>query len=366
MSLINQMLKDLDARHESEIRNKLHREVRPLPAAAGNSRRGPILGGGLLLVAALGGWFAYDRFAAGDAPVPASPAALPPVAAVAPVAVPPPESAAAALPSSTPASALAEAVPAPVVADANSGLKLSAALDNPPAEPPPRRAASRIVPPVDKPAEPARSREPAAKPAPSADPVIEKTPAVKSANDRAEADYRRALGLVGSARTAEAVDLLLDALRQNGGHVAARQLLARLLIEQRRHDEAMAILAEGLAAQPGQIQWATMLARLLVDRGDLGAAARTLQGSQSFATGNADYQGFAGFIAHRLGRQKEAAEYYQAAVRIAPGEGRWWLGLGLAMEADQRVADAREAFLRARASGTLNADLVAIVDQKLR
>lgn len=376
MSLINQMLKDLDARHESEMRNQLHREVRPLPAASGNRHLRPVLGGALLLAAlAAGAWLAYERYAAAPAP-----ASAPTAVAVAPAAGIPPPSPVAENPEAqgpaSPSPALAADAASPtalasVVPDENSGLKLAAALDHPPAEPPRRPAPRAVVPPAEKmpplekaAAEPGRSREAAAKPPPA--PVIEKTAAAKSAGERAEADYRRALVLVGNARSGEAVDLLLDALRLDGGHAASRHLLARLLIEQRRHDEAMAILAEGLAAQPGQISWAMLLARLQVDRGDLGAAARTLHGAQAFAAGNADYQGFAGFVAHRQGRQKESAEFYGAAVRIAPGEGRWWFGLGLALEADQRAAEAREAFLRARASGTLNADLVALVDQKLR
>jgi MSHA biogenesis protein MshN len=196
--------------------------------------------------------------------------------------------------------------------------------------------------------------------------AVDKTLATKTPRQRAEADYQRAVALVNGARVSEAIDLLLDILQQDGGHVASRQMLARLLIEQRRNDEAMAILAEGLASQPAQVSWAMTLARLQVERGDLAGAARTLQQSQPFATGNADYQGFAGHVQHRLGHGKESIDFYQAATRLAPADGRWWLGLGLSLEADHRPAEAREAFLRARASGSLNPDLVALVDQKLR
>jgi len=195
---------------------------------------------------------------------------------------------------------------------------------------------------------------------------VDKTPAARSVRERADVEYRRAVGLVNGGRIQEATDVLLDVLRQDGGHVSSRQLLARLLIEQRRSDEAMAILAEGLASLPGQLSWAMTLARLQVDRGDFVGAARTLQQSQPFAVGSADYQGFSGHVQHRLGHHKESIELYQAAVRIAPSEGRWWLGLGLALEADHRQPEAREAFQRARASGTLNADLLVVVDQKLR
>ena len=190
-------------------------------------------------------------------------------------------------------------------------------------------------------------------------------PAGKGGREQSEADYRRAMTLVNGARVQEATDVLLDVLSRDGSHTASRQLLARLLIEQRRLDEAYAILAEGLALQPGQVGWAMTLARLQVERSDLAGAARTLQASQQYAAGNADYLGFAAHAATPWSAQG-CRRALPGAIRVAPGEGRWWLGLGLALESDQRAAEAREAFLRARATGSLNPDLQALVDQKLR
>lgn len=183
---------------------------------------------------------------------------------------------------------------------------------------------------------------------------------------QAEADHRRAVGLVSSGRPAEAVELLTGVLRRDAMHVPSRQLLARLLVDLGRRDDALALLVEGLAAQPGQVQWAMSAARLLVDRGDPAAAAAILQTSLPFAATNVEYLGFAGYLAHRLGRHEEAAGHYRRAIGSAPGEGRWWFGLGLALEAGQQAAEAREAFQRARATGTLNADLAALVNEKLR
>ncbi|MFA7290762.1 MAG: tetratricopeptide repeat protein [Rhodocyclaceae bacterium] len=397
MSLINQMLKDLDARHESDVRGRLHREVRALPAAGENRGLRLTIVVLLVLSVAAGAWWAGERYLAGNLsgvtervtaatspPVPSSPAPIPSssVAAVEPATAGPASAEVAAAPIMLPSSPQDSALPDVVALDAASGLKLSASLDKLP-----ESAPATAKPSVPVLASSTKKTEPAAGPvagaAPRATPsavlaplpspaktlspgVVDKTPVAKTVRERAEADYRRAVALVNGARVQEATDLLLDVLHQDGGHVASRQLLVRLLIEQRRNDEAMAFLAEGLATQPGQVAWAMTLARLQVDRGDLAAAARTLRGSQSFAAGNADYLGFAGHVQHRLGQPKEAIDFYQAAVRIAAADGRWWLGLGLALEADHRAADAREAFLRARASGSLNADLLAIVDQKLR
>ena len=64
--------------------------------------------------------------------------------------------------------------------------------------------------------------------------------------------------------------------------------------------------------------------------------------------------------------RKEAIEEYQATVRLSPQTGIWWMGLGLSLEADGRTAEAREAYQKARASGTLSPELAAFVEQKLR
>ena len=87
---------------------------------------------------------------------------------------------------------------------------------------------------------------------------------------------------------------------------------------------------------------------------------------QHYAEANADYAGFQGHVKSRLGAQRQAIAHYQRATRLAPGEGRWWLGLGLAFEADGRLPEARDALRRAIASGTLNHDLAAVAEQHLR
>lgn len=406
MSLINQMLKDLDARHEGDARSRLHREVRALPAAPERSSLRIVLIALLLAVLTAAAAWVYLRPGAESATTSSAPAVAvvtPPAVAAAPAiaAEAVSGSAVATAEPATPSAQLTTSAlqpPMPVVDD-SSGMKLSAALDRlPTTEPAEKRAAgpasSRRETASAKPAvtvatpENSASQTPAPAPQPSpasresasvaaakavssapavAPGVIEKRPpAQQTGREKAEADYRRALTLVNGARVQEATDLLLDALRHDGGHVAARQLLSRLLIEQRRLDEAMAILAEGLAAQPGQVGWAMSLARLQVERNDLPGAARTLQIAQPYATGNGDYQGFAGHIQYRLGNPAAAISFYRAAASVAPADGRWWLGLGLSLEAMQQSAEARDAFQRARATGSLSGDLATLVDQKLR
>ncbi len=384
MSLINQMLQDLDERRAAHgVGTRLPIDVRPLPKPP-SSRLPVILGGVVLLVLVAG--FALYQWEMKSEPAPVAVAAAVPVP-VQPVPAPPVEQAASDSEKNTPA----EPPAAEQKEAANPDLKsLDGSL----------RMADHIKPPVEKkpvarPAVPAVSEkpvpaekkvvadrgkaEPPEKPLPASPAslpqaatksaktaTIERNDSVGSPRERAEAEYRKAIASVNQGRIAEALDSLRNALRQDGLHSASRQLLVRLLLEAKRPDEAVLVLQDGLQIQPAQLGWAMSLARMQVDRGDLAGAWQTLNYSLPAAGNSADYQGFAAHVLQRLGRHREAVEHYQVATRLSPGEGRWWLGLGLAFEGEGRSTEAREAFLRAKSSGTLNAELSALVDQKLR
>jgi MSHA biogenesis protein MshN len=196
--------------------------------------------------------------------------------------------------------------------------------------------------------------------------VIEKTPPGSQQGNRIDAAFRKASTDAAQGRVAEAQNLLRAILRTDSRHIASRQLLVRLLIKEKRVDEAIQVLQEGLKGQPALTGWAMTLARLQVDRNDLTGASQTLRNSMSAATGNSDYLGFAGHVQHRLGHSKEAADLYLAAARLVPNDGRWWLGLGLAMESEGHNDQAHSAFLRAQKCKNLSQELAMFVEQKVQ
>lgn len=376
MSLINQMLKDLDARRAvGATGSALPSEVRPFHPRRSSYVR-MLAAAVVLLALGAGGalWYA-DAYLI---PPPASPV-LParPIAQALPGQPPAvPEAAVQPSPSVSPSTAPV-ALPEPAAAPAG---RVPEAPDAAPA-PAHRPAAASALKPVSKPAAaPARAPATAAESPPTAAPLlpaarsarssggvsIEKSSPSGNVGESAELEYRRALAVINQGRTAESLDVLRTALRLNAAHLAARQLLLKLLIENKQLDEADGVLRAGLALHPGQIAWAMSLARLQLDRGDLASAWKTLEHSLPAAGSSADYQGFAGHLLQRQGRIGEAVDCYRLATRLAPTEGRWWLGLGLVLEADGRGAPAREAFANAKASGSLGADLQAYVEQKLR
>ena len=160
--------------------------------------------------------------------------------------------------------------------------------------------------------------------------------------------------------------LARKALEDAPGHIGARQLLVRQLLEQRANDQARAELKAGLQQRPAQLNWATWLTRLELERGNVEAARATVDQGLPHAEGQADFYALAGAVAQRQGKPGDAADFYRNALRLKPAEGRSWVGLGLALEAEGHAPEAREAFRRALAQEGLNPELTALAQRKLR
>jgi MSHA biogenesis protein MshN len=186
----------------------------------------------------------------------------------------------------------------------------------------------------------------------------------ESGAQRAEGEYRHALNALQDGRMTEAVAALEQALKLDPAHEAARQTLVSLLIEAKRSDEAIRHLQTALALDARQPALAMLLARLQIERGASGVD--TLTRTLPYAGNNADYHAFLAGALQREQRHREAAEQYQAALRASPGNGVWWMGLGMSLQAEKRNAEALDAFQRARASGTLSAELLAFVERRLQ
>jgi MSHA biogenesis protein MshN len=381
MSLINQMLQDLEKRRASAVeRGALPNQVRVLPQSAKSNLRWWLIAAGALIVIGVAWQFGAPRFKSPAAvpaadgadnsgkylDAPASRLALD-LARVPPPKPVPPRPAAVADTARVPAPPVAP----PAVSTASVvGSEPPAATVKPSGPFPENKSvapvASALVPPV------------AGKPRVievNADSKVQ-TALVNSQIDKrmqqmtpvqqAENEYREAATLLNQGRLVEAQDGFRQALQHNPAHAGARQGLFGLLVDAKRGGEAEQVLKDGLKLNPNQPGFAMALARLQLDRGDAPAASETLQASAGSAQNSPDYLAFYAALLQRQSRHREAAEQYQAALRLAPQSGVWLMGLGISLQALDRHAEAQDAFRRAKASNTLNAELQAFVDQRLR
>lgn len=394
MSLINKMLQDLDARGTPAAGEGYAPQVTPV---ARRERAGPPLqlvaagAGGLAVVAALA-WFGWQRLyqpapvsAAVAVPAPARvlPAVVPvsvPVAA--PVSAPATHAPEAAVPPSpsTPEQATPAAKPVVPVTKPQPASPVAAVpeqgRDAAPMEPDgdearaTRRAlaavlAARQVPAVATAKAPVRVTEVREAAAPKTKRgAVAAEGRQENTAQRAENSYRRALASLQEGRMGETVAALEETLRIDPAHEAARQTLVGLLVEAGRGDDAIRQLQAGLVRDPRQPALAMLLARLQIERGASGI--ETLQRTLPYAGNDADYHAFLAGALARQARHREAAEQYLLAVRAAPANGVWWMGLGMSLQAEKRNPEALEAFQKARASGALTAELAGFVERRIQ
>lgn len=401
MSVINKMLRDLDSRANQPPRAPSNI---PLAVAAPESRRNraaiaiATVSVAVVLVAVAGFmfWPSKGPTVASVAKPPAqattpAPASLPtksptpssPVAVVAsspaPAAVPSP----AMDPVPAPQTRTSAVVEAPKPAEAASPPKGLTADAKPVATAPVPEPAKRLPEPVMKeplapkgPAVAVAVATPAPKLAPAAAPssnvelpaakVSMERPALPTNQQRATASYRAAVDAMSQGRVDEAATRYTETLRLDAGHAAARQALVVILLDRNRRADAQEALREGLSLTRDNTAWAMLLARLQVEAGDVPGGLRTLEGSLPFARSEPDYHGVMGTLLQMQGRHSEAIAHYVSATRLAPEAGRWLLGLGMSLEEEKRPGEAKEAYRRARDSGSLARDHQAFVDQKLK
>jgi MSHA biogenesis protein MshN len=376
MSVINQLLLDLEKRRASPAeRGVLPSHVRALPDGEPSPNWKPIAIGGIAVITvAAAAWLLL----AGPHAVRVSSPAQRSITEAAIERV---------------VTASAGVITAAVPSDRSEGpppeiaaFRLSLELSNPPIESAPL-AASRLIGTMDSDAatgEPplaatvtrsergsggkpvvAPQAKSAAVPAGS-NPGIRKELRQPTAQELAENQYRKAVVSLHQGRYAEAQDDFQAALNLHPGHHNARQALAGLLIEGKRHSDAERVLQEGVQLAPAQSGFTMMLARLQVNRDEAAQATATLQKGLDHAKGNADYLAFLAALLQRQGRHEEAVEQFQAALRLKPVSGIWWLGLGMSLQAVNRVTDAQDAYGYARATNTLHPELGAFAEQRLR
>ena len=364
MSVINQVLLDLDKRRASAAeRSGVPSQVRALPDSSRLVRWEWLAAGGVVVLAALVLWMQRPG---PDAPQASAPASL----TGAEIAIERVVTASAGMTIDADRDDPAEPVPA---------FRLSLELSNPPAEAAPPLTTSRLIsrmgvepPAATTGAQPRPAPYPSAvvitktAPAPAGKAEIQKQVRQSTQQELAENEFRKATGLLHRGSPAEAQQGFEAALQLQPEHHAARQGLVGLLLETRKFSDAERVLQEGLALAPAQSGFTITLARLQVHRGDVAEGVATLKRGFDYGRGNADYHAFLAALHQRLSQHEEAVEQFQAALRLKPAPGVWWLGLGMSLQAVNRTADAQDAYRRARSAANIQPDLAALAEQRLR
>lgn len=175
-----------------------------------------------------------------------------------------------------------------------------------------------------------------------------------------------------NAQLEMAAKSLRQSLQLYAGHLPARELLAGIYVQTGKAEEAMALLDEGLAIAPDYSNFKKIYARILADKGDFNTAITILMrgGVPGIKSDPETHELLASLYQH-LGESYLAAQTYRNLLTVWSTNGNYWFGLGDILEKQGSLDEAAGCYRTALESGNLRQKLreqaknrLAALDQK--
>lgn len=409
MSLINQMLRDLDRRGATESAREpaAPAPVTPVPAA---TRRGWRLLGLVPLLAALplayfllplptppvsppgvdvtlshaelvepapsqAGSAGMAAPAPGDAPPAAlsAPVARPDPAAVAaraavdsgvPAPEPEPEPVLAPVPEPLPGTVLASPFPGAAQLPPGGERDDLASRSRPGGIEPGRPLAMARQADLLASAESSTVRTPATLPAKSGATAVRRVTPEKVRESAADV-YATALVQLDDGRLREAMVSLRHALTLNRGHAGARRMLAMLLLNDGERSRATELLEEGLVLDPEAAPLLALRVRLLLEQGEAAGAIRLLEPRRAATIDDLELLSLLGSAYQQTRQFDRAVEIYRLITARQPDNGRALAGLAIALDATGAGGEALPLYRAALASNALPAQVSEYARQRV-
>ncbi|WP_163134694.1 lipopolysaccharide assembly protein LapB [Agarivorans sp. Alg241-V36] len=394
MSVINQMLKDLDKRQNSNPQS-----MSPLVEDSGKSARAYVLMALVLIALAISAWLALRYFknievgsdveVVAETTQNANPLAISPeteqlqaVAEAIDVELAEPISQAA-TPQTLPSEDASVSEQTILEVDPNKqAVQPAIAVTKPKAEPvaaetttqvttePEVKEPVKATTPEPKKVEQAKAKQPSAKkqekPQAEQDSTLEIKPLKLTREQQVALYTRRGFEALDKNLPDEARKEFQKALQLDHQAHEVREQLAALMFGRGELRAAVDLLEEGLQLSPTRGSFRVMLARIFVQQDNLPQAIYYLESAEPSITGNVDYYAMLAGLAQRLDKQELALTSYQKLVQHEPSRARWWLGYAIANDKLGSYQEALAAYQQAELMGQLSSNSRDFVVNRIR
>lgn len=183
---------------------------------------------------------------------------------------------------------------------------------------------------------------------------------------QAEISYKKGYALLKQNKIYSAESKLLLALEHNVKHIKAREMLTGLYLKTGRKVEAQETLTKGLLHLPSYTNFTKLLARLLLDKNQINKAITLLLQHKPSISSDPNYYALLAASYQRNKNHNAAARTYVELLKLKPREGIWWVGMAISLEALNKNKDAFNAYEKARQTGTLNTRISNYSSQRLK
>jgi len=240
---------------------------------------------------------------------------------------------------------------APEIAEHQQQAQLDTALTQEPLEIAPVAVITKVPESMEKPLHKAvvPQAEPRQEALQTASEAVRKPVKRLTPEQKADRLFARAQRALSRHQRKHGEQLLRQALDEFSRHVNARSQLAIIQLSKQQDDKAERLLAEGLVTDSHQLALARPYAQLLAARNELVPALQTLDRAIGQRQADPETLALRAAILYRMGKHTEAASDYGQALQVQPHRALWWTGLAVVLEQSGRSMQALEAYRRAAA-----------------
>lgn len=178
--------------------------------------------------------------------------------------------------------------------------------------------------------------------------------------------YQSAVRLSETGNKQAAIEKLTKLLDYYPDYNDARVALAAIILESGNSTQARKVIDDGLALAPDYLPLIELKARLLTSEGKIKEALMVLQSEQPLIADAPQYHALIAALYNRENNFLLAAEIYKRLVTINPHEGSWWFGLGVSQDKLGHNQDAAYAYTKAATEGRLNAQAMSFLQTRLQ
>lgn len=164
-------------------------------------------------------------------------------------------------------------------------------------------------------------------------------------NQLAEQKLKRAEQALANNDVSKAETMFEDVLLVLPTHKTARKHLAALWFGRQSYSAALNLLSQGINLSPNDSEFRVMQARIYLQQNSIQQAFDTLNNMPNVNEMlNVEYQSLRATTAQQLKKFSFSAQAYQILVNLEPSSGRWWLGLGVALDSNSEFKQASTAY----------------------
>ena len=196
---------------------------------------------------------------------------------------------------------------------------------------------------------------------------VEKKHRPLNSKQLAEIAYKKGYRFLQQGRMRQGKEHLREALSLYILHIKAREMLAGIYIKSGRFISAAELLNEGVKVVPEYPLFAQLYARVLIEQSKPQLAITILeQGMQSASsTIEPNYYALLAATYQRVKNHEKAIEIYLRLLQTHQTAGVWWLGLAISLEKSGKNKEALEAYQRAQKTGNLKDGLVKFTNNRV-